>query len=250
VATALAASARARRKALTAFPADDDALAPASASLDRYALGYLVGGAKGAVDVAITELTCAGALAIEGSGLCARAVPAAPTPLQDLVLQAVAAAPRDSLDHQRPDGARVRALFEPDLIARGLVVPFAARCRLIGGPIAAAILLGALVYLRLTFGPDHAEPPGWLLLLSPVFLTMGTLAVLSPLFRTRRGDAALERLRSAFALPARSSSAGADFAELVATFGAEALRTSTLVELSELLAPEPAPSYSGCGCGG
>jgi uncharacterized protein (TIGR04222 family) len=89
------------------------------------------------------------------------------------------------------------------------------------------------------------------LVFAPLFLLLVGLALLGPLFRTKRGDAELDRRKRAFSPPRPSSPVDADLGLVVALFGAEALRGGTMVELAALLAPEPEPDGGGCGgCGG
>lgn len=224
-----------------------------AATLDRYAQGFLVAGPDGAINVAITELVVAGALSVEGRGL-ARGVAPLPNPtwLQELVLRGVAEHPAGELSAQRPPAVAIRAALEPGLVEGGLIVPHRRRVLALAVPLAGTGLLAALCAARAAIFRGTEGPPGALLLNLPCFTLLGALAARGTILRTVRGDAALERLRAAFSVPAPASPAHADYAALVACFGAEALRASTLVELADLLAPTPPPSdsSSGCGCGG
>ena len=222
-----------------------------AATLDHYGQGFLVAGPDGAIDVAITELVVAGALFVRGRGLCRGAAPLREsTWLQQLVLRGVAEQPAGELSAQRPPAAAIREALEPELIEDGLIIPYRRRVLAVAVPLAGTGLMAALCTARAV---ASGGAPGWLLLYLPLFTLLAVLATTGTILRTVRGDAALERLRAAFPVPAPTSPAHADYAALVACFGAESLRASTLVELADLLAPRPPPSDSygsGCGCGG
>jgi uncharacterized protein (TIGR04222 family) len=167
--------------------------------------------------------------------------------LQELVLAGVAKRPAGQLGGQRPPAAAVGDAVEPGLVASGLLVPRQHRLLALALPLGSTALLAALCGAHAVVA---AAPHGWpdlLLFYVPLFALLGVLAATGPTLRTVQGDTAVEGLRANFRPPSSDSPAHADYAVLVACFGAEALRASSLVDLADLLAPMPQPWEPGCG---
>lgn len=236
-------------------------LEPDTESLDRYELAYLRGGARGAIEVALAELVSRGTLAVSGEGLRFTDDPrdahevvatSAGAALRQIVLEAVVGRPAAALAAQLPAESAVRTLFEPILVAGRFVVPARTRavCNLFGAGTPAAVAV--LMFARVAAASQVGATTGFPLACLPIPFVLAVGALVASPFRTKRGEAALARRRGGYSLPTATTRLEDDDAELVALFGASALRGSALDDLAELLEPRPRSSaWASCGgCGG
>lgn len=232
---------------------------PDLVALDRHDIGYLARGPRGAIEVAVTELVAAGEFEPDATGLRARRSPAEPrdaaksprasNPLRTLVRAAIARRPDAALADQLPSSSRVQTLLEPDLAAANLLVPEHRHARLDRFTAVACLALGVLFGIKVVLSPDGSAMKIGAALL-PLFALVALVSCLGTTTPGARARSIVTRLRAAFTLPDGRTRAADDYADLVARFGPDSLRGSTLDDLATLLAP-PLSDGSGCGgCGG
>jgi uncharacterized protein (TIGR04222 family) len=239
-----------RRRADNRLPA---IASPDLVALDRHDIGYLARGPRGAIEVAVTELVAAGELVPDARGLRETRSPAQlpqrSNPLRSLVRAAIARRPDAALADQLPPQSRVQTLLEPDLAAANLLVPQERHTLVDRFTGVACLALGVLFGIKVVLSPN-GSPMKIGAALIPLFALTALAASLGTTTPGARARSIVTRLRAAFALPDGRTRAADDYAELVARFGPDALRGSSLDDLATLLAP-PQSESPGCGgCGG
>jgi uncharacterized protein (TIGR04222 family) len=227
-------------------------------NLDAYETAYLTGGPNLAVSAAVTRLIDRNLLLADprdGSLRSTGPAPAGLHPLELAVQRAVSPTLGTRLVSVRSSASREVDAIADRLKDRGLVVSDdrAAAARALASTVALSV--PAIGTVKGFVGIARDKPIGFLVVACIVTAVAGLLIFTRRPFRTRRGEAALRRLRDTYAWvdSPRAVASGPDLTMAVALFGLGALSGTELEPLEKQLRQQGGDatnSYDGSGCGG
>jgi uncharacterized protein (TIGR04222 family) len=234
-------------------PPDEGAETP---QLEPYQVAYLAGGPVLALNAVLSRLAAGGYLVIEPKTLKMTSksdLPDTADSLEKAVFAEIGLS--DNLRAlRRQTGSLIDRLADP-LHENGLLVPpeRSLAARLV--PVMVMLGVAMIGLIKIVVGAERHRPVGFLIIGCIVTVVAGLVGFARPVFRSRRGDDILDRLRRENA-PLQTMAAhraenlrGTDLTLAVALFGLGVLSLGPLADLRKMLQP-PMGSSGSCGGGG
>lgn len=229
-------------------------------NLSPYEIAYLAGGEKGAVYAAVAHLAHIGAIAIRPVSrtvsATAEALPADAAPFEQTIFSLVHSGQGISIPTLQRMASGPAYRLRSRLVEEGFVLSESAAQVARFTPflvMAASLLMGAV---KIYLGVAREKPVLYLVVMCVVAAVVSCALFLRPIHRSRRGDAALARLKAGHAPLKHQASArvealtGQELAIAMALFGSGILTSEALRPLQKAYAREEGSGWMGGGTGG